>query len=200
MLTPENVSDEHHLGYEESPFVEGDMVNFVRDSFGENVEPESREAVDKAVAEIARALAHEADWIHIRELHATNKRFQEAVLRGKELITGALAEVVPSGMSCVDCHKSHDAGEIGMAPDLTGYMSREWMIEFIKNPAAERFYGDRNDRMPAFAPHDDPRLNQLDDKTIGLIVDWLRGDWAVPDEDFMRQQVERLQEVGRNER
>ena len=31
------------------------------------------------------------------------------------------------------------------------------------------------------APHDDPRLNQLDDKTIGLIVDWLRGDWVVPE-------------------
>jgi hypothetical protein len=31
--------------------------------------------------------------------------------------------------------------------------------------------------MPAFAPHDDARLNQLDDKSLGLIVDWLRGDW-----------------------
>ena len=83
-------------------------------------------------------------------------------------------------MSCVDCHKFHDAGELGMAPDLTGYMSRSWMIDFIKNPTAERFYGDNNDRMPSFAPHDDPRLNQLDDKSLGLIVDWLRGDWVCP--------------------
>jgi hypothetical protein len=37
--------------------------------------------------------------------------------------------------------------------------------------------------MPAFAPHDDPQLNQLDDKSLGLIVDWLRGDWQQPQID-----------------
>ena len=47
-----------------------------------------------------------------------------------------------------------------------------------RNPAGERFYGDNNDRMPAFGPHDNPQLNQLDDKSLGLIVDWLRGDWV----------------------
>jgi hypothetical protein len=51
------------------------------------------------------------------------------------------------------------------------------MIDFIRNPADERFYSENNDRMPAFAPHDDPKLNQLDDKSLGLVVDWLRGDW-----------------------
>jgi mono/diheme cytochrome c family protein len=61
-------------------------------------------------------------------------------------------------------------------------MSRQWMIDFIRNPDHERFYGDNNDRMPAFAPHADPRLNQLDDKSIELIVDWLRGDWKRPSE------------------
>jgi len=55
------------------------------------------------------------------------------------------------------------------------------MIYYIRNPADERFYGDNNDRMPAFAPHDDPRMNQLDQKSLGLIVDWLRGDWRRPD-------------------
>ena len=40
-----------------------------------------------------------------------------------------------------------------MAPDLTGYASREWLTAFISNPADERFYRDKNDRMPAFAPH-----------------------------------------------
>jgi len=50
-------------------------------------------------------------------------------------------------------------------------------MAFIRNPADERFYGEKNDRMPAFAPHDDARLNQLDEKSLGLLVDWLRGDW-----------------------
>jgi hypothetical protein len=31
--------------------------------------------------------------------------------------------------------------------------------------------------MPAFAPNDNARLNQLDEKSLGLLVDWLRGDW-----------------------
>ena len=57
-------------------------------------------------------------------------------------------------------------------------MSREWLLAFVRNPAGERFYGDNNDRMPAFGPHDNPQLNQLDDKSLGLIVDWLRGDWV----------------------
>jgi hypothetical protein len=59
-------------------------------------------------------------------------------------------------------------------------MSREWLLAFIRNPAATQFYGERNDRMPAFAPHDNERLNQLDDHSLGLIVDWLRGDWYEP--------------------
>ena len=65
-----------------------------------------------------------------------------------------------------------------MAPDLTGYGSRDWLLAFIANPAADRFYGKQNDRMPAFAPHEpgSPQ-NQLSPETIGLIADWLRHDW-----------------------
>ena len=51
---------------------------------------------------------------------------------------------------------------LGMAPDLTGYASREWLTAFISNPADERFYRDTNDRMPAFAAaSDDPAANRL---------------------------------------
>ena len=108
---------------------------------------------------------------------------EELAVEGRELMIGKLAEVTDAGMSCTDCHKFHDSGDLGAAPDLTGYMSRQWMIDFISNPADERYYADRNDRMPAFAAHDDPRLNQLDHKSIGLIVDWLRGEWRRPSSD-----------------
>ena len=50
-----------------------------------------------------------------------------------------------------NCHHFHDAGDLGTAPDLTGYGSREWMIGMISDPEHERFYGEKNDRMPAFA-------------------------------------------------
>lgn len=82
---------------------------------------------------------------------------------------------------CINCHKFHDAGELGDAPDLTGYGSREWLIAFISDPAQERFYRDTNDRMPRFAPDpNNPSNNLLDAVRIGLLADWLRGQWYVP--------------------
>lgn len=80
--------------------------------------------------------------------------------------------------ACTDCHKFHDAGELGMAPDLSGYGSREWLLAFISNPAHPRFYGpEGNDRMPAFAlTPDRPDQNLLTDQELEMLVRWLRGD------------------------
>lgn len=181
ILDPERIASPHYFGYVNSPFAEGDMVTFVTESLSEDLSSEERQKVVQAFQSIEFALLAEAGKITVVEGSDAGEAIYANIDKGKDLIAGGLAEVLDSGMSCVDCHKFHDAGELGAAPDLTGYMSREWMIDFIKNPADERFYGDRNDRMPAFAPHDDPRLNQLDDHTIGLIVDWLRGDWPMPD-------------------
>ena len=64
-------------------------------------------------------------------------------------------ELLVSEMGCTDCHRFHDDGELGIAPDLTGYGSREWLIGFISDPRHERFYGENNDRMPAYAPSGD---------------------------------------------
>ena len=60
-------------------------------------------------------------------------------------------------------------------PNLTGYASRQWLISFISNPAHPGFYGKRNDRMPAFGAD-----QILSEQTIGVIADWLRGDWYEP--------------------
>jgi ubiquinol-cytochrome c reductase cytochrome b subunit len=100
----------------------------------------------------------------------------ELVAEGRRLIV--------EEMGCIDCHKFGDDGELGMAPDLTGYASREWLIEFLNDPTTERFYladnyGEPARMMPAFAPHrDEPVMNVLTDREIELIVDWLRGKWA----------------------
>ena len=70
---------------------------------------------------------------------------------------------------------------MGTAPDLAGWGSREWLIGMISNPAHERFYGDKNERMPIFAPHsEDSPENQLSPQNIGILADWLRGDWYEP--------------------
>jgi ubiquinol-cytochrome c reductase cytochrome b subunit len=78
-------------------------------------------------------------------------------------------------MKCTDCHQFRVRDDEAMAPDLTGYGSREWLVQFISNPAHARFYGDDNDRMPAFGAK-----KILSGHDIGLIADWLRGDWYEP--------------------
>jgi len=174
---PKQIVSEHRFGYADSPFAEGDMVGFVQGALGEeDTTPEERHAATQAFAKVTAVLAAEAGVV------SDAKPVDEALLgEGRQLMTGGLSDVLANASSCTDCHKFHDVGELGSAPDLTGYMSRQWLLDFIRNPAAERFYGENNDRMPAFAPHDDPKLNQLDDKLLGLIVDWLRGDWVRPD-------------------
>jgi len=85
-------------------------------------------------------------------------------------------------LECTECHKFYETDEGGSAPDLTGYASRQWMIDFISNPKHHRFYpGDSNDRMPAFAPDaKNPDNNQLQPRELEMLVDWLRGEWYEP--------------------
>ncbi len=172
ILDPNQVDGLHYFGYPGSPFVgDGDytdMVDFVNESLAET-DPNVQSAVEKIVV----ALSAEAQLPHQREM---DQEDEEIIEEGRALIEGGLAEVGEVGMSCTDCHSFGEMQDVG-SPDLTGYMSRQWMIDFIRNPGHERFYGEMNDRMPAFAPHDDPRMNQLDDHSLGLIVDWLRGDF-----------------------
>ena len=80
----------------------------------------------------------------------------------------AMAKPLLAGMGFGDPQPIGCAGD-GSGPDLTGYASREWMIEFIKNPAHEKFYGDKNDRMPLFG-----EKGELTPRQIEMIVDWLR--------------------------
>ncbi|MCE9555321.1 MAG: cytochrome b N-terminal domain-containing protein [Planctomycetes bacterium] len=86
------------------------------------------------------------------------------------------------GFECTECHKFHDTDEGGTEPDLTGYASRQWLIDFISNPSHARFYrASSNDRMPAFAPDaKNPDNNQLQPRELEMLVDWLRGEWYEP--------------------
>lgn len=178
MLDSKKISSKEFFGYPDSPFVgDGDytdMVDFVHESLGEDAGPEVKAAVEKMVV----ALSAEAELPLQKEMDERDKQLIE---EGRALIEGGLAEVGEVGMSCTDCHSFGEMQDIG-SPDLTGYMSRQWMIDFIRNPTDERFYGEMNDRMPAFAPHDDERMNQLDDHSLALIVDWLRRDWYRSDD------------------
>ena len=86
--------------------------------------------------------------------------------------------------TCVGCHKFHELGKLGAAPDLTGYGSRQWIIGIISDPTQTRFYHDKNDRMPSYAKDpSDPAGNILSSRQVAILADWLRGKWYEPEEE-----------------
>lgn len=155
LLDPERVASAHYFGG--TRFQEGRMVRFVqRDVAGFN--EEQRAQLTKVIA----AVSAEAGLPAQREIEAQE---EAQIAEGRALIR-------TRGMRCTGCHQFRTPDEDAIAPDLTGYGSREWLIAFISNPAHPRFYGRRNDRMPVFGEE-----GALTAEEIGLLADWLRGDW-----------------------
>jgi ubiquinol-cytochrome c reductase cytochrome b subunit len=118
---------------------------------------------------IAAALSAQAQLPHQAE---DDKSHQPLIEKGIALID----------QHCTSCHKFGDNGQLGLAPDLTGYGSYEWMMGLISDPTHERFYGGQNDRMPSFAKDlAHPEKNNVSVRELSLIVDWLRGQYYVAD-------------------
>lgn len=160
LLTPGVIAGPRYFGG--TTHKEGQMVDFVQNSMGMKVKP-------KQVKQIVAALSAEAG---LARQHAAEEADAASLTAGRELITGTAG--------CIDCHKFRDAGDLGSAPDLTGYGSREWLLGMISNPAHDRYYRDDNDRMPSFAADSDEKNNILTAANLGLLVDWLRHDWYEP--------------------
>jgi ubiquinol-cytochrome c reductase cytochrome b subunit len=155
-MHPEKIVSSKYFGG--TKFKDGKMVRFVKREFGK-----ADEAQQKLLDATVKALVEEA-----------NVKFGTGGTADPEV---ANRRAALKATACLDCHQFHEKDEEATAPDLTGYASREWLISFISNPAHERFYGKRNDRMPAFTEQ-----QVLDDKEVGLIVDWLREAWYLPPE------------------
>ncbi|MFA6543583.1 MAG: cytochrome b N-terminal domain-containing protein [Limisphaerales bacterium] len=154
MFDPARVDGAHYFGG--TKFKDGKMVKWVK----KNATPGKADDLKKVII----ALSAEAK---LKSQLAPDKADADLVKQGRALISGDLA--------CTDCHSFGKKDPDATGPDLTGYASRAWLMRFISNPAHADFYGKRNDRMPAFA---DKKI--LDSKQIGLLADWLRGDWYVP--------------------
>jgi ubiquinol-cytochrome c reductase cytochrome b subunit len=136
---------------------DGKMVKFVQKTVAKFSE-EEKEQLRKVLA----AVSAEA---RLPRQNAKDKADVAIIEEGRKLIHS-------EAMRCGECHQFQQKDEEATAPDLTGYGSKEWLTAFIKNPAHERFYGKRNDRMPIFGEE-----RRLDDHSLNLIVDWLREDW-----------------------
>lgn len=158
LLDPEKISSPHYFGG--TKFKDGKMAKFVKKDVG-GFSPEQKEQLKKVIA----ALSAEASLKSQREM---DQREDALINEGRVLIAS-------NPMRCTECHQFQKKDEEATAPDLTGYGSREWLTGIISNPAHDRFYGKKNDRMPAFAND-----KILDAHSIELLVNWLRGEWFEP--------------------
>ncbi|GHT18712.1 hypothetical protein FACS1894189_6930 [Planctomycetales bacterium] len=149
--------------FQHTKFASGGMVGFVRGDLRESVkdaEEEFDQLVDFLVSEAKR----------------------DQPRSSAEKLTAEQLDLFTS-FSCGQCHKTYNPDEkpVIQAPDLRGYMSRDWMIGIIANPESNRFYGppvgnDKgNDAMPAFRLNADDAV--LSEAEIETLVDYLRGKW-----------------------
>jgi ubiquinol-cytochrome c reductase cytochrome b subunit len=156
LLDPARVDSPHYFGGTAQK--DGKMVKFVKEDVAGFDGPQ-KQLLQRAIV----ALSAEAQLKSQLELDR----------RDEGIIQAGTRALISTTLTCIDCHKFHEDGDdSGIAPDLSGYGSREWLVAFISNPSHERFYGDRNDRMPAF--HEEKILSEQE---IGLVADWLRGEW-----------------------
>lgn len=168
ILQPESILSDKYFGRtvhaatdEDGAFKSGGMVEFVHDSLSELSEDEQSSLKDLAAA-----------------IAAQSNR-PDVSIAADQIERGLTAA---SDFGCLDCHKLGDEGDLGVAPDLTGYGSSDWLREFIADPTAERFYfaevgeASGNDRMPAFARHAEFDKNLLGSHELNMLVRWLHGD------------------------
>ncbi len=167
LLDPKQIDSPHYFG--NTPLKEGDMVAYVKEDMPEAEDDQGNKLfTPQALQAVAAALAAEAGYPNLDP---------RLVQRGRELLAD-------DSSGCAQCHKFHDSGDLGSAPDLTGYGSREWLVGMISNPGAERFYGHldpEQQAMPAFlAGQEGASAEAVPREVIEALVDWLLADRSRP--------------------
>ena len=158
LLDPERVGTPEYFGGSEH--ARGRMARFVERGIAA-MSPETREDLRKVVMTVSA----------------------EAGLPGQAAIDAASAADIEEGrrlmsseaIDCTRCHTFGDMTEGDVGPVLTGWASREWMLGMLHDPTHPDYYGEDNDRMPSFGVEE-----ILTPTEMGLVVDWLRGDWYRP--------------------
>lgn len=169
ILDPKQIAGPHYFG--NTALKDGDMVTWVQDNIAAKLS-------ELKGAELAKFQGQIDD---VTFALATEAGQPVGMVADLDKHVAAGREVIVKEFACVECHKFRGDGELGNAPDLTGYASRDWLTAFISNPADKRFYGEKNDRMPAFALHpNDPTANRLSPQDLAILVSWLRGEWYEP--------------------
>jgi hypothetical protein len=142
------------------------MVTFVKDNFA-SLDDAGKTKVQSIIAALSAEAALPAQAEDDKK--ATDDKTLE---KGRK----AIAETFDTA-ACTDCHRFHDEGGLGTAPDLTGWGSQDWLKRFIGDPTHEAFYRDTNDRMPSFGSGGPgPKQALLSADEIALLARWLRGE------------------------
>ena len=158
LLDPDQVKGPKYYG--NTRFASGTMVRYVEGPFAELEEEEQRAIVAALSAEARLASQSQID-----------QKDSASIAKGRELIVE----------HCARCHRFHDQGPLGPAPDLTGYGSHEWLMGIVIDPTHAWFYGQRNDRMPVYLEvPEEPAKNRLSAGDVSLVSRWLRGEWYEP--------------------
>ena len=144
---------------------DGAMVRFVRDELPDALADAEMFDDERAFDELIDFLLSEAQRDAPRTAAEPTTQRENAVF---------------ASFNCGLCHATYEPNNRPsiQAPDLRGYMSRDWMIGIIANPTSTRFYGpvgNTSDRMPAY--HLDAESALMTMHEIELLVDWLRGHW-----------------------
>lgn len=160
LLDPQQIRGPQYFG--NTKLKNGEMPGFVKETLS-GLDAKEKQELQK----VAMAISAEAKLTAQQQQDADDAKDIE---QGKKLVI--------DDFNCVNCHRFQKKGQLGDAPDLTGYGSRPWIVGIISSPADKRFYGKRNDRMPAYAESaTDPAKNILSLRDIELVTDWLRGEW-----------------------
>ena len=109
LLNPKTILSPDYYG--DTKLRSGDMPNFVKENLGSKLDEEEQKNLQKVIA----ALSAEAQLPSQRAIDARDAAIIE---EGRRLLV--------DDFSCTDCHKFRDKGNLGNAPDLTGYGSAEW--------------------------------------------------------------------------
>src|SRR6185295_12450563 len=108
LLDPAKIATPQYFGNTEHKA--GDMVTFVQGDEFKAITPEERKA-------IVAALSSQAQLKSQAEIDKADAA----------LITAGDA-LIKDKAGCVNCHRYGEQGDLGAAPDLGGYGSREWLL------------------------------------------------------------------------
>jgi len=108
---------------------------------------------DESLRDIAEFLLSQSGGLH--------NQSADRLERGKELVLKG---------TCVVCHPIGDKEAKKIVPNLSGYLSEEWLKGFIKNPSDPKFHGKRS-KMPVFDKLSDREMDTLIQYLISLSKD-----------------------------